>query len=97
MDLTLHGGLDAVTIEHLSLELRRGDGFTTHLHDKELWVLMLAQVFNNLKCQDHRGAGVASFAFERISALRRSLIASGESGALSTSFRYSSTASLHIP
>jgi hypothetical protein len=46
VDLRLHGRRDAVTIEHLSLELRRGNGFTTHLHDKELWVLMLAQVFN---------------------------------------------------
>lgn len=87
------------TLSRLSTSPSNFDGVTASLLicATELWVLVLAQVFNNLECQDHRGAEVCSFAFERISALRRSLIASGESGALSTSFLYSSTASLHIP
>ena len=44
-ELPLDGGLHTIPIEEFALDLRRGDSFSTHQLDKELFVLLLPQVF----------------------------------------------------
>jgi hypothetical protein len=46
----MDGGLDAVTIAHPALDLRRGDGFTAHQLDEKLSTFLVAQVLDGPNC-----------------------------------------------